>query len=273
MRYVPIILLFGLLSGFARSANAEEAQQPSIIASAAPVADVEAAKNSCKPAGFTQLASGFAYTEDAEVLSTHAVSQTDLGLVCGSDAHSLSVDVLVTAGLSTNDGSFGHRRVQPYQDEVDLTIEREDTFRTPLGPIDMEVEAAYWAIADLRDMKDDIIALHAQAGRPFTVSGWTLEPYARVTAWVGVGSARENTYLVSGGLKFARPIRGRVSFEGNFGCSEDLSDRYLTTYAIFGPTYDLGNQWRIRAQVQIIHGFAPIEEPPIMGIIQISKGF
>lgn len=268
MRLFLAILLSGALLAFAGMATAEEQPATPNSATTATAADSQTPQpaeapvaTGCTPSGFTQVASGYAYTEDAEVLSTQPVSQTDLALTCNK----WTFDAFVSAGLSSK-GSFGHRG---YADEVDLTVDYNDQARTPIGPVDVEFQAAYWVIADFSNPRDDIVALHADFGRAFTLGHATVTPYVRATAWLGLGDFG-NTFLGSAGVRVSTPIHGRFGFEGNFGYSEDFTDRYGTAYAVFGPTYDLGHGFTLSANVQVIHAFTSVEEPPVMGILKLT---
>lgn len=163
----------------------------------------------------------------------------------------LSLDTLAldvwTSTATKAKGPYGNRGAG---DEIDFTMTGTKSVSSPIGPLAIEGQLAYWVIADFGRVKDDIVGAYLQVGRPVAVETATVTPYVRLTEWIGLGDYPD-TFLVRPGIGVSIPLTKSWSLTGDVSHVKEDAFGLKTWRGELGLTRSFENDWSITGSVKV----------------------
>lgn len=169
-------------------------------------------------------------------------------------------DLWNSTGLST-EGDYGQADERDYADEFDFTVAKNGEIKSPLGKFQYEVFASYYALADLDKSGDDIIELHADLAREFTVGAGdhrlSVSPYVRAIEFIGVGDIPNQT-IIRPGIKVTVPLTAKLSLKTDLGIGFDPDADTNIHRTTTGLYYNVSDGLSVNVGVKTAEGVNPV---------------
>jgi len=188
----------------------------------------------CSTTVSTGVNSSFSFNELGQDLSHRAVVQLSGTYTCGD----YSANMFSTSALSTS-GRYGERS---YADEPDFTFMRDHTYATVAGPVDIQLSIAYWKYAPFKSADANLVFASA-INRPIEVRHVTLNPFLRLTQYLGLGSA-PNIFDVHPGVRASLPLSKKWTMQTEVGMAYNFAgtDVFARATPIEGPASALDHE-------------------------------
>ncbi|MBU6323517.1 hypothetical protein KGQ55_02430 [Patescibacteria group bacterium] len=199
--------------------------------------------NDCNTTLYAKLGSAYQYQVLRVMGSQKSIAESEVTVSCGN----WWFDLWGAKDLT------GHQR---FGNEVDVTAAYDTSIQTELGTFAIEGYASYGIVPDFRRMKDDLIQLYVDVGRPFSLRSATVTPYVRVIQLVGLG-VYPNRVVIRSGTRFAMPLTSRLSFSADVATTSDLREDTVTARFVPAVSLDAGDGWAINADAKIADGLKP----------------
>lgn len=169
-------------------------------------------------------------------------------------------DLWNSTGLSTK-GDYGQADERYYADEWDFTVGKNGEIKTTLGAFQYELYASYYALANLNSASDDIVELHADIAREFTVGTGdhrlSVSPYVRVIEFVGMGDIPSKT-IVRPGLRLSVPLTEKLSVKTDVGIGFDPDADTNVHRTTTGLYFDIEGGLSVNIGVKTAEGVNPV---------------
>lgn len=194
----------------------------------------------------------YAELQDGYVLKDFGVMSTTNPVVQGGTWVSykgLTFDLWSSVEL--DGGTYGARG----GDEIDFTVKYNDTADSPIGVLNYEVLASYYAISfpALDESADDVIEFHVEFERPFKTSWGAVKPYVRVIQLVALETMPDITF-VRPGIRLDLPLDDEFTLKAEGAVALNLTQDKQVAFSVLGLHYKVGDGLALKAEVEMADG-------------------
>lgn len=138
-------------------------------------------------------------------------------------------------------GPYGSRG---YGDEIDLTLGCHGATKSPIGTLEYDGAVVGYLFSDFGRLKDDMVEIHADVGRPFQLGKVRVTPFVRGIQIWGLGELADLTFLRTG-VRVGVPVTKKLSLdlEGAWVREFQFGNNVTRGHAFL--RYDLGRGWSV----------------------------